>query len=133
MERPPDNARTEDPGRFPTAELQCPMAKASGNQADRKKIARQIDHVAKIVGIANAANHLVHHFGEIRRREVEGAAYADIEIAVLAERREYDAGLDDRLDHQEVCFLTELRYQRRLELGIAANRLVADIQRRVRP
>src|SRR4029077_10146970 len=133
MERRRDHTRTDDAGRFSAPELQGAAAKARRYQANREKISREIDHVAKIVVVADAANHLVHHFGEIRRREMERAAYADVEVAILAERREHHAGLDDRLDHQEVRFLTKLRDQRRLELWIAANRLVANVHRRVRP
>ena len=133
MERRRDHARTDHAGRLAAAELQRLAAKPRGHQAHRQKVAREIDHVAQIVSIADAANRLVHHVGQVRRGQIERAAYADVEIAILGERREHHARLDDRLDQQEVRFFAELRDQRRLHRGIAPNRLVTDVQRRMRP
>src|SRR5512135_3145256 len=117
-----NQARTDNPGRLAAAELQYLAAKSRGDQADGQEVPRQIDHVAEIISVADAAQRLVQHVAQVGGRQVERAAYAQVEVAILGDRRKHDAGLDDRFYDQEVRVLTELLDQRGLQRGIAPDR-----------
>src|SRR5581483_32204 len=128
-----NQARADNPGRLSASEPERAAAETARHEADRQEVAGQVNDVLDVVSAADAAQRLVHHLGEVGGGKIVGAAYADIEIAVLAQGRKNHAAFDQCFDQQVARILAELRNELIALLRVPAQRLVADEQRGMGP
>src|SRR5262249_25673533 len=72
------------------------------NQGDRKKVAREVNHIFDVVNVTDVAQRLIEDLAQVAAREIVRTAYADVVVAILTQRRQYHSRLDQRLHHQEI-------------------------------
>jgi hypothetical protein len=110
-----------------------PASSAVRDQAHREEVARQVEDVLDGVARAELGEHFVADARQVLGAEPTRAADAHVHGRVLDERRRDHAALHERFDHH-VLGLDAVTVEELLAAsGHAAQELVADVERRVRP